>query len=293
MNRYALLVSLTALGVVSLAGCRTNCNTRSPCDDQPRAPWPGTDGPRAPFPPGPPNAAPGTMHIPPPPAPAPGFPQTSNTNPNPAASVAQSWQPGGSVRIQLGPPQVSEDRPSETTRFYSPPPAITDGPANVPASTTKLAPTALPVGIPQFAIAKENVACGLRPLLEDGLDWLEANKYRAVLHLRPPGEEDNADRKQVEKRGLKYLSLEVSPQNLQTVIDEFNRIVGEVGNYPLFVYDRDGSLAGSLWYAHFRTTEKVSDEAARVRAGSLGLREDRSGGHREMWQAVQQLLSNQ
>ena len=73
----------------------------------------------------------------------------------------------------------------------------------------------------------------------------------------------------------------------------FNRAVNDAAGYPLFVYDRDGSLAGALWYLYFRTAEHLGDDAARVRAAALGLREDRDGAHREMWLAVQRFLSEQ
>jgi protein tyrosine phosphatase (PTP) superfamily phosphohydrolase (DUF442 family) len=145
----------------------------------------------------------------------------------------------------------------------------------------------LPVGIPQFAMARDKVAAGLKPMLEDGLDWLKANGYRTVLHVRLPGEDDSADRKQVEKRGMTYLSLEVSPQILsKAVVDGFNRIVADANTYPLFVYDKDGTLAGALWYLHFRTAGSESDTAARARAARLGLKEDAAMGA-----AIQRFLS--
>jgi protein tyrosine phosphatase (PTP) superfamily phosphohydrolase (DUF442 family) len=136
------------------------------------------------------------------------------------------------------------------------------------------------------------VASGLRPSLDDGLDWLQANGFRTVLNVRLPGEDDTADRKQVEKRGLKYVTIEVSPQTLtrQTVAD-FSRVASDTAGYPLFVYDRDGALAGGLWYLHFRLAEQANDDGARVRASRLGLREDREGNQRAMWLAIQKLLS--
>jgi protein tyrosine phosphatase (PTP) superfamily phosphohydrolase (DUF442 family) len=147
------------------------------------------------------------------------------------------------------------------------------------------------VGIPQFATARPGVASGLKPLL-DGLDWLQENGYRTVLHLRLPGTEDAADRKQIEKRGLKYLSLEVSPQTLsRPIVEEFKRTVADPANRPLFVYDRDGVLAGGLWYLYFRIEEQLPDEAARVRAAALGLRENQDGPARDLWLAVQKYLS--
>jgi protein tyrosine phosphatase (PTP) superfamily phosphohydrolase (DUF442 family) len=295
MKHALTLTAWVATGLLGLSGCHTNCNNRSPCDNgAPRAPWPAGDVPRAPFPPGSPAPPPGSQMIPPPPAPAPFAPQSGNYGAPPPHSLAQGWQPSNSVAIRLGPPQIIEDRSRETTRFYGPRHQTAEPPVGLPAANAKKpdVPATLPVGIPQFAVAKEGVACGLRPLLDDGLDWLETNRYRAVLHLRLPGEDDSADRKQVEKRGLKYSTLEVSPQTVtQTVVDEFNRIVADSANQPLFIYDRDSALAGALWYAHFRTADNSAEEAARVRAGSLGLREDREGSHRAMWLAVQQYVN--
>jgi protein tyrosine phosphatase (PTP) superfamily phosphohydrolase (DUF442 family) len=128
----------------------------------------------------------------------------------------------------------------------------------------------------------------------DGLDWLKANGFRAVLQIRAPGENTDSDRQLLEKRGLKYLSLEVSPRTLTpTVVDEFNKLVADPANRPLFVYDRDGSLAPALWYLHFRTADKLPDEESRRKAAALGLREDADGTQRDMWLAVQKYLAEQ
>src|SRR5262249_3020993 len=183
-----------------------------------------------------------------------------------------SSSPPGSARLQ---------EPQYTT----PPPPLSN-PAE-PSAPTPL----LPSGIPQFAIAKNQVATGLKPML-DGIDWLKQNGYRTVLHLRQPGGDDAADRRLFEMRGLKYLSLEVSPQTLsRAVVDEFNRIVDDRSNQPLFIYDKEGALTGGLWYLHFRTVDHLNDEEARIRAGRLGLREMQSGLHSEVWLAIQKYLS--
>jgi protein tyrosine phosphatase (PTP) superfamily phosphohydrolase (DUF442 family) len=152
--------------------------------------------------------------------------------------------------------------------------------------------SSLPVGIPQFAAVRDQVSAGLKPQVDGGLEWLEANRYKAVLHVHPPGQDESADRQQVEKHGMKYVSLEVSPQTLsQATVDQFDRQVNDPQNYPLFVYDQDGSLAGGLWYLHFRNVERLTDSAARTRAHRLGLRDDPNGTHADMWLAIQKFLS--
>ena len=88
--------------------------------------------------------------------------------------------------------------------------------ASEPATAeSKSAPSpTLPVGIPGFAPAiADKVANGRKPALE-GLDWLKANGYRGALLVRKPGENDAADRRQFEVRGLNFASLEVTLTNL-------------------------------------------------------------------------------
>jgi protein tyrosine phosphatase (PTP) superfamily phosphohydrolase (DUF442 family) len=224
-------------------------------------------------------------------------PETRYT-PTPAAPEVPSWQPNQNPpSVRLGAPEpFASGVPQDRTRLYPPviSEKVTPAPPKMPVVQESTPPPALPVGIPQFASARDKVAGGLRPLLDDGLDWLKDNGFRTVLHLRRPGEDTATDRKQVEKRGMKYLSLEVSPLGLsKQLLDEFNRTVGHAAGHPLFVYDRDGALAGSLWYLHFRTVDGSSDEVARIRAAALGLREERDGLHREMWEVTRQFSREQ
>jgi protein tyrosine phosphatase (PTP) superfamily phosphohydrolase (DUF442 family) len=132
------------------------------------------------------------------------------------------------------------------------------------------------------------VASGRRPMI-DGLYWLRDHGYKTVLQVRAPDELSDIDRV---FKPLKHLSLELSPKTLTpALVEEFNRIVADAANRPLFVYDRDGSLAGALWYLHFRTAGKLSDEEARKKAAALGLKEDGDAARREMWLAIQKYLA--
>jgi protein tyrosine phosphatase (PTP) superfamily phosphohydrolase (DUF442 family) len=144
----------------------------------------------------------------------------------------------------------------------------------------------LPVGIAQFAKVKMRVASGLKPSLE-GLDWLKANGYRGALLLHRPNEPDAADRKQFEQRGLAFTSLAVSAETLSpATVEQFARLVSNSATQPLFVYDANGSLTGPLWYLYFRKVERLSDDAARIRASRLGLRDPSDADTRAVWDAI-------
>jgi protein tyrosine phosphatase (PTP) superfamily phosphohydrolase (DUF442 family) len=207
-----------------------------------------------------------------------------------------SWQ-APQKQVDLKPPEPMYPFPAPPGDKQQPntPPAgggESDPLLNPSAPAAPAAPgTNLPSGIAQFADAQEGVAAGLRPMSDGGLDWLKGKGFKTVLHIKRPGHDDATDRKEVEKRGLTYLSLEVSPETLNAkVVEDFAGIVSDKNNYPLFVYDKDGSLAGGLWYLYFRQFDE--ENVARIRANALGLRMDTEGPHFEMWLAIQKFLGD-
>jgi protein tyrosine phosphatase (PTP) superfamily phosphohydrolase (DUF442 family) len=224
-----------------------------------------------------------------------GTPATARLTPTPAgpglATVPgqPTMPPGAEAGVRLAPPEtIAAEPPRDKSRYYPPrsaePPVAAVPPT--PREGTAATPT-LP-DIPQFAIAKKGVAAGQQPF-SDGVTWLKQHGYRTVLHVRPPEDTGTAAKQIFEQRGLKYVSLQVSPATLsRDVIDQFNRVLTDAGNQPLFVFDRDGALAGGLWYLHFRLVDGLSDARARAEAARLGFRED--GAHLAMWLAVQKYL---
>ena len=149
----------------------------------------------------------------------------------------------------------------------------------------------LPIDLPGFMVVKPRVANGLKPFPE-GIDWLKAKGYRTALHLRAPGDDGAAAKRLFEKKGLDYRSLDVSAATLdEEKLKEFSAIVGDEKLYPLFVYDKDGSVAGGMWYLHNRIALGESDERSKAEAARLGLRLDDDGDHRTMWLAVQSLAA--
>jgi protein tyrosine phosphatase (PTP) superfamily phosphohydrolase (DUF442 family) len=148
------------------------------------------------------------------------------------------------------------------------------------------------VDIPQFAQVRTGVATGQQPF-PDGVTWLQSAGYRTVVHLRTPGETDTAAQKIFEKRGLRYLSIEIGPRNLtKGVVEQFNKLAADEANQPLFIFDRDGALAGAMWYLHFRTAASMNDEQARAEVTKLGFRVDQDDNARTMWIAAQNYMRN-
>jgi hypothetical protein len=49
-------------------------------------------------------------------------------------------------------------------------------------------------------------------------------------------------------------------------------------------------LAGSLWYLHFRTVERLANDKAQEKAVPLGLQVEQNESNRSMWLAIQKVL---
>jgi len=209
----------------------------------------------------------------------------------PSGPIQPAWGAAAPPNVNLGGPvPIPSEGSRESARIASPesvePPRA--GNPEKPLPTPQL-----PVGIANFAEVTAGVASGLRPMF-DGVDWLKANSYKAALQIRAPDENADGDKNLFEQRGLRYISLKVSPKTLTPqVVDDFNRIVADPANRPLFVYDKDGSLAGALWYLQFRTAGKMPHEEALKRAAPLGLKEGAEGPQRELWLAIQKYLADQ
>src|SRR5262249_23536381 len=137
-----------------------------------------------------------------------GYPPAPPDNNPPPPQPPWKPSPDGSVPPDTANPPPARLFPPESSE----PPAVSPPTKPRVSEDTKPNPElpALPVGIPGLAEVKPRVATGLRPSAIDGLDWLQAKGYRTVVHLRRPGEDDTADRRQFEKRGLQFVSLEVS-----------------------------------------------------------------------------------
>jgi len=143
------------------------------------------------------------------------------------------------------------------------------------------------VGIAEFAQVKDTISAGQRPTIE-GLDWLKAKGYKTVVYLRGPKDDDTTDRRQVERREMKFVSLQVTPETLtQQWVDDLNQLIGDSASRPMFFYATDPQVASAAWYLHFRTAEFLTHDEARVRAGRYGRIDENS----ELFQAAVKLLS--
>jgi protein tyrosine phosphatase (PTP) superfamily phosphohydrolase (DUF442 family) len=210
----------------------------------------------------------------------------------PSAVVQGSYTPGlpseptpisQEPSVRLSPPELSVPAAPQTAE-----PPLANTPPQV--SERRETPASSPIDIPQFKLVRENVATGLQPF-PDGVAWLKANGYRAVLHVRSPGQDDTAAHRQFEKHGLRYIVIDADARSLsKEAVDTFNRIVADQANLPLFVYDADGSLTGGLWYLHYRLVEGWPNDKALAEAARLGFRQEQDDSHRTMWIAIQKLL---
>lgn len=314
MCRRTIHFSLLIAGLV-LTGCHTCqkpcCRSQRPCNSctSGYAP-PARVGP-LPAPQPPPRQ---TQSLPPiarldgpspatylaPPDPSPGARADANTprpqNNNEPAPTPQTPEdaPQGPPAT-LGAPQAPSPYRRDVAKSF--PPSGNDVPrVNVP--TPKDNDKTQPKGDDQtwrlnVNTALADVDSGLRPFDLGDFKWLAKRGYVAVLNLREAGADDTVARRVSQKQGLNYQTLVASAATLDAELyEDFAKIVTDTKNYPLYVYDKDGTVSGGLWYLYYRIEKKDDDATARAKAKKLGLDfDDDSKAHKDMVLAVQNVLS--
>jgi protein tyrosine phosphatase (PTP) superfamily phosphohydrolase (DUF442 family) len=222
------------------------------------------------------------------------LPSTAPSAPAGVAQIPPTSPYAQKPSAYLGDPDLSAAAPAAD----EPKPSAQQEPA------AKLAPTPpmieegtsspFPVGIANFSEVKDDVSTGLRPNHLDGFNWLQTKGYKTIVFLRDGKEDDSSDRKQIENRGLKYVSLTVTPETINSeLVAEFNRLVNDAAGRPIFIYDSNGSRSGTMWYLYFRTSEMSSNDEAVVRARRHGLKQKGSDEQTQLMTAVQKFLAQQ
>jgi protein tyrosine phosphatase (PTP) superfamily phosphohydrolase (DUF442 family) len=254
MIRRLLIIALA--GLVLTSGCRHRCCLNDPANRpnpyRPPAPnspllLPPTDVPTTPGPSGA-GSSPFVPRV---------GPQDPLTKP-PAELLLPDALPGTSSRSNFP---------------NNPAPGVLGTPTSPRSAEPPIAsakPQPVPTGLPGFVRVKDGVATGRKPALE-GFAALKQAGYRTVVYLHPAGADVSAAKEVAEKRGLKFLAIETTPEKLGESLKAFNAAVADPAGRPVFVFDDDGVRAGALWYLHFRTAEAMNDDAARIRAKPLGL----------------------
>ncbi len=215
-------------------------------------------------------------------APAPTPPPPASVKPAPEVLLPDPL-PGSKSQYPPPAPKGVLGDPLDPRAAPTPEPPLAAKPAPpAPASPADAAPAG-------FAVVKDGVASGRVPNAAS-LDALKASGYRSVVYLHATGADVLTLRGEVEKRGLIFTPIEVTPARFTGAMGDFNRAVGTAGSRPAYVADDDGVRAGAVWFAHFRTVDFLNADVARVRARALGYTDD--GADATNFQlAIQQYLA--
>lgn len=189
---------------------------------------------------------------------------------------------------------LEKQSPSNDSGIFDAP-ILSNSEATPPKSESKsdLPPETISSGIDGFApvAGQDRVAGGRKPTL-DGLDALKSKGYKTVLYLHESKADIGAIRDAVESRGMKFVGLTVTPEALGQSAPMFAEQLKDATSKPLYVFDLDGTRAGSLWYLHFRKVELLAHDVARIRANSLGLKDGTDSDlQKQFWLAIQTELS--
>ncbi len=125
-------------------------------------------------------------------------------------------------------------------------------------------------GILRWAPLAPSIGGGSAPSA-DGLAWLKEKGYKTFIDLRPRKEIDPSFSDAVNDANMVYISLPIEKSKISSVrLARFDDLVTQAANRPIYFCDRDGSVAGLVWYLHLRTKLGESDDSAAQKVEDLG-----------------------
>ena len=191
---------------------------------------------------------------PPPPASASDFSELDNLPPLDIPNIKTHVDPGSPP---VAPPAEREK------------PQVASNPTSPAAADSPDEP-----GIQRFAGVESKLAGGSLPD-PTGLDWLVEKGYRTILDLRENPAATPSFVSDCDRRGLRYVALPISLKTLDSVhIARFHAELAQANARPLYFCDTDGTRAGTLWYIHKVTVDRVDPLVARRDAEEIGLKND-------------------
>ena len=120
----------------------------------------------------------------------------------------------------------------------------------------------------------ENFAAAGQPS-EEAFGKIAENGYRSILSLRTASEGIDLARERefVEKAGMRFISIPVSPNDLKpSLADEFLAAVKDKANQPMMIHCGSANRVGAFWMIYRVVEEGWSEEKALEEATKVGLR---------------------
>lgn len=127
-------------------------------------------------------------------------------------------------------------------------------------------------GMPNAVLLEKNVVSGGPPPLPV-LERAAQAGFKTVIDLRRPEEGTEAEKSMVEKLGMRYYSVIVTPRTLSRYqADDIAAILNKPDNLPAILHCESGNRSGALWALYLNLHRDVAPDKALEQGIQKGLR---------------------
>lgn len=131
-------------------------------------------------------------------------------------------------------------------------------------------PAATEQDLPNFHVMNSQVGTCGQPT-EEGFKEIARKGYKSVLNLRTPAEGSESERAVVEKLGMRYINIPVSPDSInEQAADRFRQVMRDKSNEPVFVHCRSANRVGGMMILYLVLDKKESLDDAVKQAHQIG-----------------------
>jgi len=126
--------------------------------------------------------------------------------------------------------------------------------------------------MPNAVLLEKNIVGGGPPPWEV-LERAAAAGFKTVIDLRRPEEGTEAEKSMVEKLGMRYYSVMVTPRTLSRYqADDVAEILRKPDNLPAILHCESGNRSGAVWALYLNLHEDVDADKALEQGVLKGLR---------------------
>lgn len=146
-----------------------------------------------------------------------------------------------------------------------------------------------PIDIPGFSWINNSIGIGLLPY-PDGIEWLVNEKFKSALFIHTPTQETKAITSLFQKRGLQLNLLQLEESNISA--ERLNIEISKLQNassQPIYIFDLDGSIAASFWYAYFQKVMPKTEEETLSQLQKLGMNPNKTEQSRQTFKALKKV----
>jgi len=128
------------------------------------------------------------------------------------------------------------------------------------------------LAIPNFSRVNDRISAAGQPS-QQAFEQLKKMGYKTIINLRTAEEGADKEKEIVEKLGLRYINIPITPQTItQEKVKQLAEVINDESSGRILIHCASSNRVGGMWFLHRVMNESCSIEQAIEEAEKAGLK---------------------